>query len=166
MGEYFLIANVDKRQFLSAGSMNESSKRGGFLRGLHGRALALLVCRSDELRHGYGELAGSWYGDRVIALLPGPPREMRPMMRGPVRDRLLSRAGGLHLERRALRIAGRSESRAEEMTQPIYSRWLDEVPRIETTILATPGLVELHLSTRVADRAADFLPATPVLPRQ
>ena len=67
MGEYFVIVNIDKRQYLSAASMNENNKRGGFLRGLHGRALALLVCKSDELRHGYGELAGSWFGDRVIA---------------------------------------------------------------------------------------------------
>lgn len=67
MGEYFLIANIDKRQYLSAASMNENSKRNGFLSGLHGRALGLLVCRSDELRHGYGDLAGSWYGDHVIA---------------------------------------------------------------------------------------------------
>lgn len=67
MGEYFLIANIDKRQFLSAASMNENPKRSGFLRGLHGRALALLVCKADELHHVYGELAGSWYGDRVIA---------------------------------------------------------------------------------------------------
>ncbi len=67
MAEYFLIANIDKRQYLSAASMNENPKRSGFLRGLHGRALALLVCKSEELRHGYGELAGSWFGDRVIA---------------------------------------------------------------------------------------------------
>lgn len=67
MGEYFLIANIDKRQFLSAASMNENPKRSGFLLGLHGRVLALLVCKSDDLRHDYGSLAGSWYGDRVIA---------------------------------------------------------------------------------------------------
>ncbi len=92
-------------------------------------------------------------GDRVLALLPGPPREMRPMMRGPVRDRLLAMAGGVRLLRRVLTIAGRSESRVEEITQPIYTTWLHQAPRIETTILATPGLVELQLSTRVTDEA-------------
>ena len=68
MGECFLIANIDKRQYLSAGSMNENPKRRGFLRALHGRALGLLVCRSDDVGHGYGDLAGSWYGDRIIAV--------------------------------------------------------------------------------------------------
>lgn len=94
------------------------------------------------------------HGGRIIALLPGPPREVQPMIGGPVRDRLLSLAGGRRLLRRVLRIAGRTESRAEELTQPIYSTWLARVPRIETTILATPGVVELHLSTRVTDEAA------------
>jgi hypothetical protein len=68
VGECFLIANIDKRQYLSAGSMNENPKRRGFLRSLHGRALGLLVCRSSDVGHGYGELAGSWYGDRIIAV--------------------------------------------------------------------------------------------------
>src|SRR5690606_38457709 len=57
----------------------------------------------------------------VIALLPGPPREMQPMMNGPVRDRLAAFAGGIRLMRRILRVAGRSESRVEELTQPAYS---------------------------------------------
>jgi len=89
----------------------------------------------------------------VIALLPGPPREMQPMMVGPVRERLLALAGGVRLMRRTLRVAGRSESRVEELAQPIYSAWLKQVPPIETTILATPGLIELHLSTQVSREA-------------
>ena len=39
-------------------------------------------------------------GER-IALLPGPPREMRPMMNGAVRDRLARLAGGRRLSRPA-----------------------------------------------------------------
>jgi hypothetical protein len=68
VSEYFLIVNIDKRQYLSAGAMNENPKRSGFLRGLHVRALGLLVCQSEDVRHGYGSLAGSWYGDRVIVV--------------------------------------------------------------------------------------------------
>lgn len=92
--------------------------------------------------------------DRIIALLPGPPREMRPMMSGAVRDRLAVMAGERRLLRRTLRLAGRSESRVEERVQPIYHRWLTDEPRIETTILASPGFVELHLLTQVVDEAA------------
>lgn len=93
-----------------------------------------------------------WAG-AVIAALPGPPREMQPMMNGPVRERLAAFAGGVRLMRRILRVAGRSESRVEELAQPVYSAWLKEAPPIETTILATPGFIELHLSTQVTREA-------------
>ena len=71
-----------------------------------------------------------------------------------VDERLRARAGGVTLRRRVLKIAGRSESRVEELTQPIYSRWRDDTPPIETTILAAPGQIELHLSARGNDEAA------------
>ena len=88
-----------------------------------------------------------WY----IGLLPGPPREMKPMMDGEVRRRLTPVAGAIRLFRRQIRIAGRGESAVEEMVQPVYSQWLRQTPPIETTILAGLGQVELHLSLRTAD---------------
>jgi nicotinamide-nucleotide amidase len=97
-----------------------------------------------------GTAPGLWIEARgkCLALLPGPPREMKPMLAQIVDQRLRARAGGIQLRRRILKIAGRSESRVEELTQPIYSRWRDETPPIETTILAAPGQIELHLSAR------------------
>lgn len=94
------------------------------------------------------------HADRLIALMPGPPREMKPMMTGPVRDRLITVAGGRHLVRRSLRVAGRSESRVDERAAPVYREWLTQEPRIETTILASPGMIELFLATQVTDEAA------------
>jgi nicotinamide-nucleotide amidase len=100
-----------------------------------------------------GSAPGLWIEHRTkaIALLPGPPREMRPMLQQLVSDQLSRRAGDVRLRRRVLKIAGRTESRVEELTQPTYSRWLSQTQPIETTILATPGQIELHLSTRGAD---------------
>jgi nicotinamide-nucleotide amidase len=92
--------------------------------------------------------------DRIVVLLPGPPREMRPMMSGAVRDRLATVAGNRRLLHRTVRLSGRSESGVEERVQPIYRRWLAEEPRIDTTILATPGFVELHLLSQVVDEEA------------
>ncbi len=89
----------------------------------------------------------------VIALLPGPPREMRPMIDGVVPARLAMLAGSTRLLRRVIRVAGRTESRVEERVQPVYHPWLEATPRIETTILAAPGLIELHLATQVQDEA-------------
>jgi competence/damage-inducible protein CinA-like protein len=88
-----------------------------------------------------------------VALLPGPPREMKAMMDGEVRSRLSPVAGSIRLLRRQIRVAGRGESAVEEMVQPVYSQWLKQTPPIETTILASVGQVELHLSLRTSDSA-------------
>jgi nicotinamide-nucleotide amidase len=100
-----------------------------------------------------GTAPGLWieHGDKGVLLVPGPPREMKPMVELIAAEKLRARAAGRLLRRRVLRIAGRSESRVEEMTQPVYSRFRDEQPPIETTILASPGQIELHLSARGQD---------------
>jgi nicotinamide-nucleotide amidase len=102
-----------------------------------------------------GTAPGLWieHGTQGVLLVPGPPREMRPMVEEMVAERLRPRADGRLLMRRVLKIAGRSESRVEELTQPIYSRWRDLHPPVETTILAAPGQIELHLSARGRDAA-------------
>ncbi|MEP6782190.1 MAG: competence/damage-inducible protein A [Acidobacteriota bacterium] len=108
------------------------------------------------LQNPHGTAPGLWIenGDRKIALLPGPPREMKPMMDGEVRRRLESVTGSVRLHRRLVRVSGKGESLVEEIVQPIYSRWLDQTPRIETTILAGLGQVELHLVVQSSDATA------------
>lgn len=103
-----------------------------------------------------GTAPGLWIedGPRGVALLPGPSREMTPMLQHLVEDRLGARTGMVRLRRRAIKVAGRTESRVEELTQPIYSGWLSAAVPIQTTILAGPGQVELHLSARGANRRA------------
>jgi nicotinamide-nucleotide amidase len=85
---------------------------------------------------------------RSVVLLPGPPREMQPMFDDLCAATLNARAGGARIHQAKLFVAGRGESHVEEIAQPIYSRWLRETPPIETTILAMPGQVELHLMLR------------------
>ncbi|MFA5911493.1 MAG: competence/damage-inducible protein A [Vicinamibacterales bacterium] len=108
-----------------------------------------------------GTAPGLWieHDGAIVALLPGPPREMKPMMEGEVRTRLLARAGDTRLFRRLVRVSGKGESAVEEIVQPIYSQWLNQHPPIETTILAGLGQVELHLvmQSTEASRAAAAL---------
>ena len=88
------------------------------------------------------------HAGQLVVLLPGPPREMRPMFQE-LCDRVLApSAGAFRVHTASIFVAGRGESHVEEIAQPIYSRWMSESPPIETTILATPGQVELHLSLR------------------
>jgi nicotinamide-nucleotide amidase len=97
-----------------------------------------------------GTAPGLWLDvdEKGVLLMPGPPREMKPMFEHVVNERLAPRAQGWRVVRRVLKIAGRGESLVEEKTQPIYSTWRSGPHPIETTILAMPGQVELHLSTR------------------
>jgi nicotinamide-nucleotide amidase len=108
------------------------------------------------LANPHGTAPGLWieHRDAVIALVPGPPREMKPMIDGEVRTRLQSRAGDRRLHKRMVRVSGKGESAVEEIAQPIYSKWTAEQPPIETTILASLGQVELHLSTQSRQAAA------------
>jgi len=117
------------------------------------RRQAMVPRGASVLANPHGTAPGLWieHGDRVIALLPGPPREMKPMMDGEVRRRLGAIAGDVRLHRRLVRVAGKGESAVEEIVQPIYSRWRSQSPRIETTILAGLGQVELHLVTQSDD---------------
>ena len=100
-----------------------------------------------------GTAPGQWVpdGPRVILLLPGPPRELRPMFDALVRGPLAARAAAERLHRRIVRIAGRSESHAEEVLQPLYATWRAGHPPIVATILAAFGLIELQLNARSTD---------------
>jgi nicotinamide-nucleotide amidase len=93
-------------------------------------------------------------GHRLVVLLPGPPRELQPMTDALIAGPLSSRVGPQRLFRRTLFTVGRGESHVEELAQPIYSKWLQSSPPIETTILAAPGQIELHFVTRSADAEA------------
>ncbi len=102
------------------------------------------------LSNANGTAPGQWIerGSQVVLLLPGPPREMRPMLEAVLAERLEPRAGGARLYRRVIKIAGRTESDVEQVTQPVYSRFAEWQPPVATSILAAPGQIELHFSVR------------------
>ena len=110
-----------------------------------------------------GSAPGLWVdeGDAVVLLLPGPPRELRPMLEALVDGPLAARASGAPLIRRVLKIAGRIESQTDEALQPLYREWEQATPRISATILAALGQIELHVSARAstADVAGSALDA-------
>ena len=101
-----------------------------------------------------GTAPGLWleHGSTAILLLPGPPREMTPMLDAVIAARLATRSRGARLYRRVVRLTGRSESDVDQHAQPIYSRWIDARVPITTTILAVLGQIELHLTARAGDR--------------
>jgi nicotinamide-nucleotide amidase len=131
-------------------------------RGLHmpdvNRRQAMVLQGGTVLDNPNGTAPGQMFvrGHQVVLLLPGPPRELKAMM-----DALVAPGGGLahhagreRFFRTTLFVVGRGESHVEEVAQPIYSAWLRESPPIETTILAAPGQIELHLALRSSDAEA------------
>jgi nicotinamide-nucleotide amidase len=103
-----------------------------------------------------GTAPGLWieHHERAIVLLPGPPRELKPMIEVLARERLAARAGGTRVVTRMLRIAGQTESHAEEVARPFFARWRVEGRGIEATTLASPGSIDFHLSLRSAEAAS------------
>jgi nicotinamide-nucleotide amidase len=77
----------------------------------------------------------------AIALMPGPPREMKPMFESHVQARLEKLAGGVRFATRVLRVAGLGESAVDEKIAPIYTKY--ENP--QTTILFNSSEIEIHL---------------------
>jgi nicotinamide-nucleotide amidase len=86
-------------------------------------------------------------GKCTVALLPGPPREMRPMFDSEVAPVLKERSGDLLIIRRKLSIFGLTESRTDEIAAPIYTKFTNP----STTILFKDGQIELHLTAQASD---------------
>jgi nicotinamide-nucleotide amidase len=114
---------------------------------------ALVPRGATWLANPNGTAPGLWLErDRTaIVLLPGPPREMVPMLDGVIRDRLEARSGGMRVYRRVIKLTGRGESDVDASAQPVYGRWVDGPHPVSTTILSVPGQIELHLSATAAD---------------
>jgi nicotinamide-nucleotide amidase len=119
------------------------------------RVQAQVLRGAAVLPNANGTAPGQWveHGRQVVALLPGPPREMRPMLESALAERLEPLARGGRLYRRVIKIAGRTESDVEQVTQPVYARFAGWQLPVSTSILAAPGQIELHFSVR-ADHAA------------
>jgi competence/damage-inducible protein CinA-like protein len=119
------------------------------------RRQAMVPAGARVIENTRGSAPGLWidHDDRVVLLLPGPPRELKPMLTALAEGALRERTAGSPLIRRVVRIAGRIESQVDEVLGPLYKEWSATNPPVAATILAQPGAIELHLSTRHASAA-------------
>lgn len=118
------------------------------------RRQAMVPAGATVLENTKGTAPGLWLadGDRVVVLLPGPPRELKAMLSALVEGPLRARASGIALVRRTVRITGRTESHTEEAVRPLYGQWGRAAVPVAATILASLGQIELHLSARAPSR--------------
>lgn len=82
---------------------------------------------------------------KLLAVLPGPPRENQPMFMEYVYPRLQRISGEVFVRRRLLRVTG-GESAVDEVAAPIYRAF----PDVQTSILFNRSEVEIHIAARAA----------------
>jgi len=104
---------------------------------------AMVPAGATILENPRGTAPGLWLeaDGRIVILLPGPPQEMQPMFARQVAERLAKRTDGMRLQTRELRVAGMPESDVDQRIAPIYTKY----DSVQTTILASPGEIEVHL---------------------
>src|SRR3984957_8206173 len=77
---------------------------------------------------------------KIVILLPGPPKGLKPLYEAECRPRLAATLPERHMAKRMLRMALIPESQVDARTAPIYKEYTD----VETTILAGSGEIQLH----------------------
>ncbi len=113
---------------------------------------AFVIDGADVLPNPNGSAVGMMLksDDKFLVVLPGPPREMKPMFRDFVIEALRSAGGGTVVRRRIMRVSGLGESAVDELIAPIYKNY----PAIQTSILFNRTEIEIHLTAAAADRSA------------
>lgn len=107
---------------------------------------ALVIHGAQILENNNGTAPGMLIteGKCTVVLLPGPPREMKPIFDASVAPALKQRMGDMLIVRRTLSIFGLTESATDELAAPIYTKYRNP----STTILFKDGQIELHLTAQ------------------
>src|ERR1044071_3683566 len=104
---------------------------------------AMVIYGAEVLTNPNGSAPGLFIEHEgcAVALMPGPPREMKPMFENHVLPRISKLGGDTRFATRVLRVAGIGESAVDEKIAPIYTKY--ENP--QTTILFNSSEIEIHL---------------------
>ena len=107
---------------------------------------AMVIEDAEVLPNPNGTAPGMFidHNGTAIVLLPGPPREMKPMFENHVVPKIAGRAGNIRVVRRMLRVAGMGESAVDEKIAPVYTQYDNP----QTTILFNQSEIEIHLTAR------------------
>jgi len=106
------------------------------------RRQAFILDTAEILPNDYGTAPGQWIEaqGKIVALLPGPPNEMKAMFEKQVFERLRRRVAPLVIRAVELRVAGMPESELDQLISPVYKKYANPV----TTVLAAPGDIQIH----------------------
>jgi len=107
---------------------------------------AMIIEGAEVLDNPNGSAPGMYleHEGRAVVLLPGPPREMRPMYETHIEAKLTAKAGDVRVARRVLRVSGLGESAVDERIAPVYTQYKNP----QTTILFNRSEIEIHLTAQ------------------
>jgi nicotinamide-nucleotide amidase len=107
---------------------------------------AMIIEGAEVLPNPNGTAPGMYveHDSRAVILLPGPPRELKPMFDTHALPKIAERAGGVCVVRRVLRVAGMGESAVDERIAPVYTQYRNP----QTTILFNSTEIEIHLTAQ------------------
>jgi len=115
-----------------------------------------LIERAEVLPNPNGTAPGQFVVTErgAIALLPGPPRELKPMVERELVPRLKPLLPPQVIKVRSFRITGIGESDLDTLIAPVYSKYANPV----TTVLSTLGDLWVHLRAQCnTERETDAL---------
>ncbi|MGH9898716.1 MAG: competence/damage-inducible protein A [Pyrinomonadaceae bacterium] len=112
---------------------------------------AMVIEGSVILENPHGTAPGMLieHNDSIVGLMPGPPREMRPMFETYILPRLSKLSTGIRVMRRIMRVAGMGESAVDELIAPIYLKYKNP----QTTILFNKSDIEIQLTAQAVTEA-------------
>ncbi len=107
---------------------------------------AYVIEGAEILMNERGTAPGQWidHEQMHIALLPGPPNELKPMFARDIVPRLEARLRKTFIRALFYRVAGMGESDLDQLIAPVYTKYTNPV----TTILASAGDIQIHLRAR------------------
>ncbi len=144
-----VLAEVRARFQAFGREMPETNKRQAFI-----------IKGADVLPNPNGSAVGMSLKikEKFLVVLPGPPRELKPMFENFVLPKLRESTGEIYVKRKVLRVSGMGESAVDELIAPIYK----EYKNVNTSILFNRSEIELHLAAQTgtieeADRLLEDL---------
>ena len=110
---------------------------------------AFVIDGADILPNPNGSAVGMFVeiDGKMLAILPGPPRENQAMFLEHVFPKFQAISGDVFVRRRLLKVSGKGESAVDEIAAPIYTAY----PHVQTSILFNKSEVEIHVAAQASD---------------
>lgn len=144
------VANALKKDLVFKESIVDEIRETFLKRGIRkmpeiNKRQAFIIEGAEVLSNNVGTAPGLYIDDESckVLLLPGPPREMMPMF-DKIFEEKIAPLSNFYIYTKSLKFSGITESETDSKIAEIYAKYKNP----KTTILATPGLIEVHLIGR------------------